>query len=339
MKFKVHIVAAAALLATGCMQEDVTQDATVTAAAAITDAQSAEVPLELQLTQVNTRPPDVRRWIHEGLKCDTTPTQTTVDVCSQSYPAETHLDWSGCQLEGFSRDGRRGPPPASSGSTAPTGGAGATHSPVTSEGKVDVVSTTTALAECSDSVQLDSQQQATFDIKHTKEDGEITTISGTVTSSDSHTLASGPLSQSSTFDTTRTRIDASGNVVDSVHLTGTLQSSFSDSETARTHTSNGSLTMIQADGSSSTVTLTDVVRVPRETCDWPISGTISRSEDGGGHVLVFGPECGQATLDGEAITLPSHGGPGGPCGGGQGGHGPGGHGGPGGGEGGMPGGR
>jgi hypothetical protein len=127
--------------------------------------------------------------------------------------------------------------------------------------------------------------------------------------------------------------------MDSVHLIGTLQSSFSQSETARTHTSNGSLTVIQADGSNSTVTLTDVVRVPRETFDWPLSGTITRTEDGGAHVLAFGPECGQATLDGEAITLPSHGGPGGPCGGGRDGHRPGDHRGPGGGEGGMPGGR
>lgn len=335
MKLKVHIVAAAALLATGCTQQDITEDATVATAAAIAEAQATEVPLELQLAQVNTRPPDVRRWTHEGLKCDTTPTQATVDVCGETYPSEIHLDWSGCQLEGFSREGRRGPPPTSPGSTTTSGG-GATRSPVTSEGTVDVVSTTTAQAECSDSTPIDVQQQATYNIQHTREDGEITTISGTVTSTASHSAASGPLGQSSTFDTTRTRVDASGNTVDSVHLLGTLQSSFSQSEDARTHTSNGTLTVIEADGTHSTVTLTDVVRVPRETCDWPLSGSISRTADGGGHVLVFGPECGQATLDGEAITLPSHGGPGGPCGGGKGDRGPGGgHGGPGGGMGGA----
>ncbi|WP_224246095.1 hypothetical protein [Hyalangium gracile] len=313
MKFKVHIVATAALLATGCAQEDVTENATVTAAAAITEAQSTEVPVQLQLAMVNTRPVDLRRWTHEGLQCDTTPTNTQVEVCGKEYPSEIHLDWSGCQLQGFKREGRRGPPPARDGSPLSSGG-GATRSPVTSTGKVDVVSTTTAQAACSESTRLDVQQEASFNIQHTQEDGELTTISGTVTSSNSHTQASGPLSQSSTFDTTRTRVDASGNTVDSVRLTGTLESSFSQSEDARTHTSNGTLTMIQADGSHSTVTLTDVVRVPRETCDWPISGKIARIIDGGASVLVFGPECGQATLDGEAITLPSHGGPGGPCG-------------------------
>ncbi len=210
----------------------------------------------------------------------------------------------------------------------PPSGPGPAHSPFTSTGTVDVVSTTTAQGECSDSTQLDVQQQATYNIQHTTSDGEITTLTGTVTSSDSHTKGSGPQSQSSTFDTTRTRVDSSGNTVDSVHVTGTLQSAFSQSGDTRTHTSNGTLTLTGTDGTVSTVTLTDVVRVPRETCDWPTSGTISRAADGAAHVLVFGPACGQATLDGEAVTLPSHGGPGGPCGG-HGDHGPGGHMGPG----------
>jgi hypothetical protein len=88
------------------------------------------------------------------------------------------------------------------------------------------------------------------------------------------------------------------------------------------------------------VTLTDIVRVPPPVCAWPLSGTLQRAEaDGTTHVLSFGPECGQATLDGAAITLPSR--PHherGPGGRGEGGHGDGGRG-----EGGMrpppPGGR
>jgi hypothetical protein len=178
-----------------------------------------------------------------------------------------------------------------------------------------VVSTTTAQGECSDITELKSEQQATHNIQHTTAAGLVVTLTGTVTSNSSQTPATGSRTQSSTVDTTRTRVDASGSTIDSVHLTGTLESTFDKSAETPTQTSSGSMTVTQADGTTSSATLTNVVRVPRETCDWPISGTIERTADGIAHVLVFGPDCGQATLDGTATTLPAHQrGPGGPHG-------------------------
>jgi hypothetical protein len=300
MKLKVSIVATAALLAMGCGSGDVTEDPTVAAAAAITDAQSTDVPLRLEL--MGGRPPDVRRWVQEGLQCDSTPTNTTVEVCGKSYPAEIHLDWSSCQLQAFRRGGRHGPPPAGIEGM----GSGPSAGTKTSSGTVDVVSTTTATGECADGTELQTEQQSSHNIQHTTEDGQVVTISGTVTSSFSRTTGIGNRSQSSTFDTTRSRVDAEGNTIDSFHVSGTLESAFSESGETPAHTSKGFLTVEKSGESTSTVKLTDVVRVPRHVCDWPVSGQIERTADDITHVLIFGPECGQATLDGEAITLPSH---------------------------------
>jgi len=174
-------------------------------------------------------------------------------------------------------------------------------------------------------VALRFQQQSTHDITHTHADGGVVKLSGSITASSVGVSDTEPQSRSTTVDTTRTRLDAEGAVVDSLHLTGTLEETFDAAATPATHTSSGTLTATAADGSASTVTLTDVVRVPPSTCTWPISGTLQRAAaDGTTHVLVYGPECGQATLDGGTLTLPSR-----PHGGhGRGGGGDGGRGGP-----------
>jgi hypothetical protein len=50
--------------------------------------------------------------------------------------------------------------------------------------------------------------------------------------------------------------------------------------------------------------ITGVVRVPEAECQYPIAGTIERTlPDGTSHILAFGPECGQATADGEPVDL------------------------------------
>jgi len=129
--------------------------------------------------------------------------------------------------------------------------------------------------------------------------------SGTVSSVSEGARGDERHSRSSTFDTTRTRSDAEGAVVDSQHVTGTLQVAFDGSGETDTHTSQGTMTVTQADGTSATVTLTGVVRVPPSECSWPIAGTLERkASEGDTHLLAFGPECGQATLDGTALTLP-----------------------------------
>jgi hypothetical protein len=80
----------------------------------------------------------------------------------------------------------------------------------------------------------------------------------------------------------------------------------------RTRTESGTITLNdQLNGDSQSLTETDVVRTPN--CCNPTSGTVSWStneadagDDGGAsttHDLVFGPACGQSTLDGTSVTI------------------------------------
>jgi hypothetical protein len=71
-------------------------------------------------------------------------------------------------------------------------------------------------------------------------------------------------------------------------------------------TINGSYMEAYLDGTQGTVTLQDIVRPPRNVCPWPTSGTLTRADaDGTSHALVFGPDCGAATLDGTVVDLPA----------------------------------
>ncbi|MCP3145119.1 hypothetical protein [Pyxidicoccus xibeiensis] len=315
---------AVALLAAGCSSETVvTEDATTEVAEALGDVQDADVPMGREL--MGGIPVHARRWEHEGIQCDTTPESASVEVCGQTFQSELHLAWTECQARFMGHGGRswHGGPPGSEGdaSTAP-------RAPV-SAGSVDVVTTVAPTAECAEGVALRFQQQSTHDITHTRGDGSSRKLTGTLTSTVIGVSDEKPQSRSTTVDTTRARLDAEGNVIDSLHLTGSLEETFDSAAVTPTHVSSGTLTSTDAGGNTSTVTLSAVTRVPPSVCTWPVSGTLERAEaDGSTHVLVYGPECGQATLDGESITLPSRpgrggegrgGGRGGPRGGGHGG--------------------
>jgi hypothetical protein len=114
-----------------------------------------------------------------------------------------------------------------------------------------------------------------------------------------------------------------------VHVVGARTVSFS-SDDPPVRTVNGSYTETFSDGATHTTTEVDVVQPPRSVCPWPTSGTLTRTAaDGTRHELAYGPTCGAATLDGEAVDLTvrrggpeRHGGPDGGRGGrpGGGGH-------------------
>ncbi|MFP2929808.1 hypothetical protein ACLESO_32370 [Pyxidicoccus sp. 3LG] len=317
---------AVALLAAGCSssETDVTEDATTQVAEVLGDVQDADVPMGREL--LGGIPVHARRWEHEGIQCDTTPESASVEVCGQTFQSELHLAWTDCQARFMGHGGRswHGPPGAEAdASTAPAA--------PTSAGSVDVVTTVEPTAECAEGVALRFQQQSTHDITHTRGDGESRKLSGTLTSIVVGLSDTEPQSRSTTVDTTRARIDAEGNVIDSLHLTGTLEETFDSAAVTPSHVSSGTLTSTDAEGNASTVTLSAVTRAPPSVCTWPVSGTLERTAaDGTTTVLVYGPECGQATLDGESITLPSRPGRGGGegRGGGRGGPRGGGHGGP-----------
>ncbi|MDY7224960.1 hypothetical protein [Hyalangium rubrum] len=270
----------------------------------------------------------------EGFHCDASPDITYIEVCGQNLPATVHLEWTDCAAPerrgggghgggapvggtiggavslggGGGRGGGGQPPPeGTSGDAPPAGGKGGACGPSfgPSSGKVDITYTYGAAEDCSGSVKQD--QSVTFQISRTGEEGDVSTVQGTTTSSAQLVAGAPPQQKSTQADVTRTRTDASGTVVSSVHLTGSMNVEFS-SDTPPVRTVNGSYTETFLDGTQGTVTLENIVRAPRNVCQWPTSGTLTRaSADGQSHTLVFGPDCGTATLDGAAVTLPEHG--------------------------------
>jgi len=99
-------------------------------------------------------------------------------------------------------------------------------------------------------------------------------------------------SKTSTFDTTTTLADGSTR-----HVKGSSQS---------TGKTNALFTVEDSKDGTFTVKITDVEKPARGTdCHWPTSGSITRNGTKAA-TLVFSAPCGTATLNGAAITLPSH---------------------------------
>lgn len=253
----------------------------------------------------------------EGFHCDASPDITTVDVCGKSLPATVHLEWTDCAApeRPGGRGGRGGgdgtrPPPGDGGTGTtygkggPGGGAGGPRGGPSS-GTVDITATYEAPADCAGAVT--QSQTVTFQISRTHADGEVFTTQGTTSSVAELVDGAPPRNKSTQADVTRTHTDAAGAVVRSVRLNGAMSVAFS-SDTPPVRTLDGAYTEEFNDGTQGTVTLAGIVRPPRNVCPWPTGGTLTRATgDGTTHVLAFGPECGDATLDGATVSLPERG--------------------------------
>jgi hypothetical protein len=159
-------------------------------------------------------------------------------------------------------------------------------------------------------------RMATLDITTTETDGTSNQLTGTLTSTSTRDPSAMTFTQETDYDVTRTDLDASGATVATHHLRGKLTEAIDASGSTPTRTENGTLSRDNGDGTSATVTLKDVVRGDPKACRWPTSGSIREvGADGTTHQFVFGA-CGQATLDGTTVTLPT--GPTGPMGDGTG---------------------
>ena len=302
-----------------------TEDPTTTVSEALEAASNSSDAVEVADLLRNLKGPRVEAV--EGFHCDSSPDITYVDVCGKSLPATVKLEWTDCAAPrrggkgGHPRGGpppsggadggmpppppgggRGGMPPPPGGGERGMGGGGHAHGP--SSGTVEIASTYSTPDGCEGAIV--QEQSVSFQISRTGEDGSVSTAQGTTASTLQLVADAPPRKKATQADVTRTLTDASGAVVRSVHLTGAMSVEFS-SDTPPTRTINGAYAEAFADGTQGSVTLAAIVRPPRNVCPWPVSGTLTRTTaDGQSHTLVFGPECGDATLDGTAVELPEH---------------------------------
>ena len=320
--FMVGALAASALSGCGALTTLESQTDSV-AQALNTVATTANAPESAGLAR---GPKGFKPETAEGFRCDATPDITFVDVCGQQLPATVHLEWTDCaapERPGHCMDGGLGPPPQNGapppladggtpgrgrggghhghgGPGGPGGrGGGEGHGP--SSGTADIAYTYSMPDGCAGAIL--QSQSATFDVSRTAPDGAVSRSVGTSTSEAQLVPDGRPLVKSMQLDVTRTVTDGSGAVLRSVHVVGTRTVTFS-SDSPPTATANGSYAETFSDGTSSSTTEVDVVQPPRDVCAWPTSGTLTRTApDGTSHVMVYGPACGSATLDGAVVDL------------------------------------
>lgn len=319
------LVVAGALVASGCGVAEGKEGEALSTAEALGDTpESAELRQWMELASAE-RP----AWGPEAAGCDQEPEVTWTEVCGQRFPTAVRLAWSGCRPQprrgppGMEPGGQRPPPPPGGMGTGgrpppPPGGVGGDRlpppegmgpgqgaPPVLSSGTVDESTTVEPLGECGEGVALRLRRQATFDTRSTDAEGRTLAVSGSSSSVSTHTPGAQQGTRTMTLDTTRSLADAQGTVLHGMRLQGTLEVVEERSGQAPTHTSRGTLQVQPAGGSVETVVVGDLVRVPPHVCPWPLSGSIQRTTaEGAARVLTFGPECGQATLDGRPVQLP-----------------------------------
>lgn len=69
---------------------------------------------------------------------------------------------------------------------------------------------------------------------------------------------------------------------------------------------SGEVAVALPGGAALAVAIDEVLLVSPEVCGWPIDGSVDRTmPDGSSHRIEFGPECGQATVDGQLVDLAS----------------------------------
>lgn len=255
----------------------------------------------------------------EGFHCDAEPDVTPITVCGRELPAAIHLEWTDCAAA--HHGGKKGGGAEAMGAKGDKGKAGDAGLPAgdserparpegedgmgPSSGTVDITAAYSTPEGCEGAIVV--TQVVTFEVQRANADGEVFTVAGTASSLASLGASGPPQRKQASLDVTRSVADSAGAVLRSVHLTGQSEVAFS-SDTPPTRTVNESLQAEYSDGTVGRVTRTDVVIPPRDVCEWPLSGTLVRTKpDGTTSTLVYGPDCGAATLDGEVIELQKRG--------------------------------
>ncbi len=307
----------AAALGTGCGSALGEETPAAQASEALGTASDSSHSMELERL-IAGLDGDLKREQHEAFRCDPEPEVTHVQVCDETVPSRMRFEWTECSRAPFRRPSEGGPmqdgqwtpppPPVGQEGMGPMRGGGhpppGDAAPTSSSGTVELINDITVAPEgtCGPETRLDSLRSATFSTKHTRPDGSVVTFQGTTTSKGNRLVSETTFTRTGTLDTTREVRDAEGNVVRSLHLSGTLSVTFDGSGEAPVRILSGKFDAALADGTSSVITVEELRRT--RGCRWPIAGTVVQTQaDGTEHVLGFGPECGSATLDGEAYEL------------------------------------
>jgi len=208
--------------------------------------------------------------------CDDTPQSTEVDACGRAVLGDAEYEWDGCTVE----------MPQS-----------APFDAMTTSGNLSLRHSLTG--SCADGSSVFEQTSA-FEVVRAVTDDMTMTLSGNTTAA----RPQGPEPMVTlVIDGQRQMQSSRGSAT--ANVSGTLSAQPDDANERLTL--NGTMTFAvnhpYRGDISQTLTLSNIVRVSSEVCQWPMNGEVVRSAAGKAHTIAFGPACGEATRDGEVIDL------------------------------------
>ncbi|MFO0710844.1 MAG: hypothetical protein U0353_13445 [Sandaracinus sp.] len=216
-------------------------------------------------------------WLHAALPaaaaCDPSPSLGTTELCGRTVLRDARFAFADCDLGG----GR------------------------VASGSLEILRALPDAPTC-ESRPSGIEETARIVLEREGPSGQHATLEGTAVSRfDRPTGEIGAPVRHVDLDMTRTISAHNDAHVRSAHLVASLDVRPSE-DGVRTVDGSGSLALPR--GGSVAIELASVVRAPAEVCAHPVGGTLTRTgPDGTSHELVFGPECGQATLDGSPLDL------------------------------------
>lgn len=218
--------------------------------------------------------------------CDAVPDVTFEDVCGMDQIVTAHVAWSGCSLQ---------PPPSGDAQQQPP-----QQEQVVTSGIIDTAVTIDE-AVCSPVTTVTFTRTTDFSITKKTSRGEDTTA-GNVGVEGTQALAPGDISRTMALDVTAS-VAATDGTRKGFALKGDLNIAVKNEPNKPPVTSlDGKLD--RSGDAPESLTLTGVEQGDPKTCRFPMKGQITRDlPDGQKHTLVFGPSCGDATLDGKKISL------------------------------------
>jgi len=216
-----------------------------------------------------------------GLHCDDAPELLTASPCGEELVTEAHFAWSGCEVD---HPGER--------------------PDVVSDGSFDLVRELPEGLSCDPGELVEVATEADFAVELDLSNGRSAAMSGSILAVSERTIGSQGYTRSATLAVDRA-IYEDGDLLRKIAIAGQLNVAIAAAEGGPTRTVDGSLTITPDDSESvGEVTLVGVVHEPLSECAWPIAGELLRARPGGEtHHLVFGPGCGEATIDGESVDL------------------------------------
>lgn len=218
--------------------------------------------------------------------CDEQPKVEIQQHCGRKLPAKVVFEWQGCDA--------LGPPQAN-------GAEGAAPS----SGKVTISTalSSDAAEPCAEGATWNIDRIATVAIEHEAADGRRIVMNGHFEMAGMRALGGDTFEGQISIDSTRRIFDADGEVVREMKMSGELTNAYEQRNDILTRIVNGIMNVTTPRGDSGEMVFSEVALPDPETCRWPLAGTVTRTLDDTSHRLVFGPNCGSATLDGEVVDL------------------------------------